>query len=174
MKITTSSISNVTIFGNHSSLQYPHAWDAKYNDNGIPKSVVQKLDNDHWLKNTFVDVVRERGHQIIKNKKSASGCSVAKAILDHLVMWNYGSQNEIISIGLESKGEYGVPDGLFFNFPTKISDSGTITVDTSIGISDYDKEILQLNIKELQSEKDLALSIVQEVLEPKLLKNKNK
>ena len=44
--------------------------------------------------------------------------SAAKAVVDHLRDWCLGS-DRIVSMGVRSGGEYGVPEGLWSSFPVR-------------------------------------------------------
>lgn len=44
--------------------------------------------------------------------------SAANAVIDHLRDWYLGSE-EIVSMGVVSKGEYGIPAGLWTSLPVR-------------------------------------------------------
>src|ERR1700760_1299866 len=63
-----SSVSNLAVWGNHSSTQYPDFYNAKID--GRPATEVIK--DEPWLKETFIPVVQQRGAAIIKARGASS------------------------------------------------------------------------------------------------------
>ena len=53
---------------------------------------------------------------MLKAVGKSSAFSAAKAICDHLKDWFAGS-NGVVSMGVHSSGQYGVPEGLWSSFP---------------------------------------------------------
>ena len=47
--------------------------------------------------------------------------SAASALVDHLRDWYLGS-DKIISMGVMSKGDYGIPEGIWTSLPVKCKD----------------------------------------------------
>jgi malate dehydrogenase len=77
-------VSQMTIWGNHSSTQFPDFYNAKIN--GL--SAAQVIGDEEWLKNIFVPTVQQRGAAVIKARGSSSAASAANAIIsgvNHLV-----------------------------------------------------------------------------------------
>ena len=54
-------------------------------------------------------------------KGSSSVFSAANAVVDHLRDWFVGT-DKVVSMGVESKGEYGIPAGLWTSLPVKCKD----------------------------------------------------
>ena len=54
-------------------------------------------------------------------KGSSSVFSAANAVVDHLRDWFVGT-DKVVSMGVESKGEYGIPTGLWTSLPVKCKD----------------------------------------------------
>ena len=73
-----SSVSNLAIWGNHSSTQYPDFYNAKIE--GTPATEVIK--DEPWLKETFIPIVQQRGAAIIKARGASSAASAANAAID--------------------------------------------------------------------------------------------
>src|SRR5467141_3835297 len=57
-----SSVSNLAIWGNHSSTQYPDFYNAKIDG----KSATEVIKDEPWLKESFIPIVQQRGAAIIK------------------------------------------------------------------------------------------------------------
>lgn len=81
--VHVSAVKNVTIWGNHSSTQYPDVNHGTVNG----KPIRQAIGDDAWLDGDFVATVQQRGAAIIKVRsgailagqgpQSASSCSLS-------------------------------------------------------------------------------------------------
>src|SRR6266446_5952749 len=60
--VDVTDVSNMTIWGNHSSTQYPDFYNAKIKGKNADKAI----SNEAWLKETFIPAVQQRGAAIIK------------------------------------------------------------------------------------------------------------
>merc|ERR1719389_718895 len=111
-----TSIKKVTIWGNHSSTQFPDASQATVN--GQPLSV-----DASWLQNEFIPTVQKRGAAVIAARKLSSAMSAAKAASDHMKSWFSSTPaDDWVSMGVFSDGSYGTPEGVMFSFPITIKD----------------------------------------------------
>src|SRR3954466_8314385 len=77
-KVDITAVSNVAIWGNHSSTQYPDFYNATINGQPAP----QVITDEAWLKGEFIANVQQRGAAIIKARGSSSAASAANAIVD--------------------------------------------------------------------------------------------
>ncbi len=57
-------------------------------------------------------------------KGGSSVFSAAKAVVDHMKDWYQGTGDKIVSMGVVSNGNYGVPKGLWCSFPVRCKDFG--------------------------------------------------
>lgn len=147
-----SAIKKVTIWGNHSSTQFPDA--AQATVNGKPLEV----DQD-WLNNEFVPTVQKRGAAVIAARKLSSAMSAAKAASDHMKSWFSSTPaDNWVSMGVFSDGSYGTPEGVMFSFPVEIKD-GKWSIVQGLAMSDFAKEKLALTGKELCEERDEAMAV---------------
>jgi len=147
-----SAIKKVTIWGNHSSTQFPDA--AQATVNGQPLEV----DQD-WLNNEFVPTVQKRGAAVIAARKLSSAMSAAKAASDHMKSWFSSTPaDDWVSMGVFSDGSYGTPEGVMFSFPVNIKD-GQWSIVQGLSMSDFAKEKLALTGKELCEERDEAMAV---------------
>jgi len=147
-----SAIGKVTIWGNHSSTQFPDAAHATINGSAAD------LDED-WLKSVFVPTVQKRGAAVIAARKLSSAMSAAKAASDHMKSW-FGNtpKDDWVSMGVFSDGSYDTPKGVMFSFPVVIKD-GVWQIVQGLGLSDYAKEMLTKTGKELCEERDEAMAV---------------
>lgn len=153
--VDITAVTQMTIWGNHSSTQYPDFYNAKIN--GLSAAAV--INDEHWLKDTFVSTVQQRGAAIIKARGASSAASAANAIITgvgHLV--NDTAAGETFSMCLSSTGEYGVDEGLMFSFPCRRS-HGELEVIADLPFNSYAKEKFNLTLDELRQERDTVKSL---------------
>jgi len=153
--ISAQDICNVTIWGNHSSTQYPDAFNAYCNHQCCKGEKISKaLEDDAWLKNEFITTVQKRGAAIIKARKLSSAMSAAKAICDHTRDWWCGTSDDSwTSMGVWSTGNsYGVPDGIIYSFPVRCKD-GKWEIVNNLTIDDFSRDKMDATAKELVEER---------------------
>jgi len=149
-----ADIKKVTIWGNHSSTQFPDASQATVS--GKPLSV----DSD-WLQTEFVPTVQKRGAAVIAARKLSSAMSAAKAASDHMKSWFSSTPaDDWVSMGVFSDGSYGTPEGVMFSFPVDIV-AGKWSIVQDLSLSDFAKEKLAVTAKELCEERDEAMAVCQ-------------
>merc|ERR1712112_10152 len=148
-------VRKMTIWGNHSSTQFPDAFHATING----KSVTSLINNDAWIQNEFIPIVQKRGAAVIAARKLSSAMSAAKAACDHMKSWFQGTPSgDWVSMGVFSDGSYNTPPGVMFSFPVTISNQKWSIV-KGLGLSDFAKEKLALTGKELCEERDEAMEV---------------
>ncbi|XP_064623771.1 malate dehydrogenase, cytoplasmic-like [Lineus longissimus] len=157
--VACNAVKNVTIWGNHSSTQYP---DVNHGTVTLAdascKPVPAAVQDDAWLKGDFIKTVQTRGAAIIKARKLSSAMSAAKAICDHMRDWWAGTkEGEWVSMGVISDGNgYGVPAGLIYSFPVKTS-GGTWKIVEGLSIDDFSRKKMDNTAAELLEERMEAL-----------------
>lgn len=142
-----SDFRDLVVWGNHSAAQYP---DVSYATVGGDK--VADLVETDWLNDTFIPKVAKRGAEIIQVRGSSSAASAASAAVDQMHDWVLGS-DQLVTLAAASTGEYGVPEGLIFGFPTRQS-GGSYEIVTDLEISEATRAGIQRNIEELEAERD--------------------
>ncbi|MGD8827681.1 MAG: malate dehydrogenase, partial [Gammaproteobacteria bacterium] len=90
-----NDVKGMTIWGNHSSTQYPDI--SHCTVDGKPAS--ELVDQD-WYRETFIPTVQQRGAAIIKARGASSAASAASAAIDHMRSWALGSDGEIVSMAI--------------------------------------------------------------------------
>merc|ERR1712059_213611 len=99
-------VRKVTIWGNHSSTQFPDCAHATIGG----KSVVSLINDDAWIQNEFIPNVQKRGAAVIAARKLSSAMSAAKAACDHMKSWFQGTPaGDWVSMGVFSDGSYNTP-----------------------------------------------------------------
>jgi malate dehydrogenase len=149
-------ISNVAVWGNHSTTQYPDARNAKIA--GLPAFDVI---NDHgWLKGKFIETVQKRGAAVIEARGSSSAASAANAVLDSVKsIWNPTPWGDWHSLAVMSRGEYGIPEGLQFGFPVR-SDGRNWEVVTELELDNDARDRIKKTTEELVQERELVKSLL--------------
>jgi len=152
-KVNVSEVKRVTIWGNHSSTQYPDAYHALIAGRPAP----EVINDDTWIKETFIPTVQKRGAAIIEARGQSSAASAANALVNHVQSWYHGTPaDDWVSMGILSHGEYGAPKDVIFSFPVTIQ-NGTYNIVQGLALSDFDRERLAITGKELLEERAMAL-----------------
>tara|TARA_Y100001970_G_scaffold160665_1_gene196546 strand:- start:6142 stop:7113 length:972 start_codon:yes stop_codon:yes gene_type:complete len=145
----TSELTNMTIWGNHSTTQYPDINKLKLNG----EDIISGLDNK-WVKNTFIPSVQNRGAEIIKARGLSSAASAASAAIDHMRDWALGTKlDDWVSMAIPSDGSYGISEGIIYSFPV-VCQNGTFSIVQNIEIDEFSKECMELTERELLEEKE--------------------
>lgn len=148
--VGVSEVKNVTIWGNHSALQYPDIAHATIAGRLAP----QVIGDDAWVKDTFIPTVAKRGAAIIEARGLSSAASAANAAIDHVRDWTLGTpEGQWVSVGLPSDGSYGVPEGLISGFPC-VSKNGAWEIVQGLEISEVAQAGLDVSVGELVEERD--------------------
>lgn len=153
--VAITAVSQMTVWGNHSATQYPDFYNAKIN--GV--SAAQVINDENWLKNTFVSTVQQRGAAILKARGLSSAASAANAVItgvNHLVTDT--SAGESFSLCRHSEGEYGVDKGLIFSVPCRL-EQGILKVVEGLKMNDYGHEMFNKTLDELRQERDTVKSL---------------
>nr|XP_054759015.1 malate dehydrogenase, cytoplasmic-like [Lytechinus pictus] len=164
LSVACNAVKKVTIWGNHSSTQFPDAAHAVVDIDSQQLKVPEAVKDDDWLNGEFIKTVQVRGASVIKARKLSSAMSAAKAICDHLKDWHFGtSEGSWVSMGVYSdSNQYGIPQGLIYSMPVNIGKDGRWTVVQGLSISDFAREKMDLTAKELLDEKEVAFQFIQQ------------
>ena len=150
LEISTTEITKMTIWGNHSATQYPDLFNCKISD----KSVAEVIDDQNWLEKTFIPSVQQRGAAIIEARGASSAASAANAAIGHVRDWiDVTPENDWVSMAVCSDGSYGVEEGLISSFPVTCS-NGDWEIATGLEIDDFSKMKIDASVQELSEERD--------------------
>lgn len=154
--VGVGEITKMTIWGNHSSTQYPDVFHAKVSGQDAGPLVDQA-----WVENTFIPQVAKRGAAIIEARGASSAASAANATVEHMRDWVLGTpEGDWVSMAVPSDGSYGVPEGLISSFPCVVRD-GKYEIVQGLSIDGFSQDRIDRSIAELQDEqqavKDLGL-----------------
>ncbi len=144
------AIKTMTIWGNHSTTQYPDIFHATVGG----RRAVDVVDDLQWVTDNFIPTVQKRGAAILDARGSSSAASAASAAIDHVHDWVAGTpEGDWVSMAVPSDGSYGVPDGLISSFPVTTS-GGTYTIVQGLEIDEYSRGRIDASVAELASERD--------------------
>ena len=144
LKCHSSELSNMTIWGNHSTTQYPDVSNLKLNG----KNIASSLDST-WVKDDFIPRVQNRGAEIIK----ARGLSSAAAAIDHMRDWTVHTKtDDWVSMAIPSDGSYGVSEGIIYSFPVTC-ENGSYSIIQNLEIDEFSMASMKLTEKELLEER---------------------
>jgi malate dehydrogenase len=144
-----SSITHMTIWGNHSATQVPDCSCTK-----VAGKDAHDLVDQQWLADDFIPTVAQRGAAIIKARGSSSAASAANGAIEHMRDWINGTPDgDWVSMAVVSDGSYGVEKGLIFSYPVTCKD-GDYEIVQGLEISDFIQERINATEKELIDERD--------------------
>ena len=149
-----SSIQKLTIWGNHSSTQYPDIFHAT-----VDGQAASGLVDQAWLEGTFIPTVAKRGAAIIEARGLSSAASAANAAIDHMHDWALGtSEGSWASMAIPSDGSYGIPEGLIYSFPC-VCKNGQYEIVQGLAINEFSRGKMDATAKELLEERDAVRSL---------------
>ena len=150
-----TSIARMTIWGNHSTTQYPDLFHCMVDG----RSAYEMVDDHDWVDGEFIPTVAKRGAAIINARGASSAASAANAAIDHVRDWVSGTPDgDWVSMGVPSDGSYGVPEGLMSSFPC-VSRDGKWEIVQGLEIDDYSRGKIDASVAELQSERDAVAEL---------------
>ena len=150
-----SSIKKMTVWGNHSTTQYPDLSHCEV-DGKPAKSLV---NDDAWINDTFIPTVAKRGAAVIKARGASSAASAANAAIDHIRSWALGTApGDWVSMSVPSDGSYGVPEGLVSSFPCTCA-GGNYQIVKGLEIDAYSRTKIDASVAELQEERDAVKAL---------------
>jgi malate dehydrogenase len=145
-----TSIRRMTIWGNHSTTQYPDLFHCEVDG----QQAVGVVDDQDWIEDEFIPTVAKRGAAIIEARGASSAASAANAAISHIRDWWQGTpDDDWVSMGVPSDGSYGVPEGLMSSFPC-ICRAGRWEIVQGLEIDDYSRAKIDVSVAELINERD--------------------
>ena len=150
-----SEIKKMTIWGNHSTTQYPDISNATV----AGKAAKELIDSD-WYKDEYIPRVAKRGAEIIAARGASSAASAASGAIDHIRDWALGTpSDDWVSMGVPSDGSYGIPEGLMYSFPVTCKD-GDYSIVQGLEIDEFSQSKMDATQKELEEERDAVAKIL--------------
>ncbi len=145
-----TSVKKMTIWGNHSTTQYPDLFHAEVDG----KNAAQLINDQQWIEDTYIPTVAKRGAAVIKARGSSSAASAANAALEHVRTWVKGTpEGDWVSMAVPSDGSYGVPEGLISSFPCTCV-NGEYKIVQGLDIDAFSRARIDASVAELGEERD--------------------
>jgi malate dehydrogenase len=152
-----NNIKRVTIWGNHSSTQYPDLHETLVN--GKPALEAEGVSQD-WYENDFIPTVQQRGAAIIKARGASSAASAASAAIDHIRDWALGTDGDSwVSMAVPSDGSYGIAPGVIYSFPCPC-ENGQWKVVQGLEINEFSRARMDATDRELREERAAVESLL--------------
>jgi malate dehydrogenase len=145
-----SSVTNMTIWGNHSTTQYPDLVNAKVDG----ASAWDAVDDEAWIADEFIPRVAKRGAEVIGARGASSAASAANAAIDHVRGWMLGTpEGDWVSMGVPSDGSYGIEEGVVAGHPCVCS-GGDWRIADGLEVPEFSRSRIDASIAELREERD--------------------
>jgi malate dehydrogenase len=145
-----SEITNMTVWGNHSTTQYPDLVNARVGGAGA----WEEVDDEVWIADEFIPRVAKRGAAIIEARGASSAASAANAAVDHVHDWVLGTaEGDWVSMGVPADGSYGVDEGIVSGFPCTCS-GGEWRIVEGLEVPEFSRERIDASAAELREERE--------------------
>jgi len=142
-----AGIEKLVVWGNHSPTMYPDYRFATIDG----KSVKDSINDAAWNKDVFIPTVGKRGAAIIDARGLSSAASAANAAIDHVHDWVLGTNGKWVTMGIASKGEYGIPAEVIYGFPVTC-ENGEYKMIEGLEIDEFSRERMTHTLNELLEE----------------------
>ncbi|MBI2800573.1 MAG: malate dehydrogenase [Gammaproteobacteria bacterium] len=150
-----AAIKKVTIWGNHSTTQYPDLSQAVVNG----KAALQTVDRA-WYENDYISRVAKRGAEIIEARGASSAASAANAALEHMRDWVLGTPaDDWTSMGIPSDGSYDIEKGLMYSFPVRCK-GGKYEIVQGLPVDEFSRKRMTATENELKEERAAIQKLV--------------
>ena len=146
------TVTNVTIWGNHSTTQVPDFVNAKID--GKPATDV--IGDQAWLEEDFTPAIQTRGGLLIKKWGRSSAASTAVSIADAIkALVTPTREGDWFSSAVCTDGNpYGIAEGIIFSMPCRSTGDGSYEIVEGLEINDWLRERIQKSEDELTKEAD--------------------
>jgi malate dehydrogenase len=154
--VEITRVTNLTIWGNHSSTQYPDFYNAKIDH----RPANEVIGDEKWLKEEFISSVQQRGAAVIKARGLSSAGSAANAIIDTVrFLTNDTPSDDWHSVAVRSDGSYNVDRELISSFPVRVQ-GGEWKIVQNLPINEFSRDKINKSIAELKEEKSLVSDLL--------------
>lgn len=154
--VDVTEVSNLAIWGNHSSTMYPDFYNIKVG--GKPATDV--ITDENWFKEDFIPTIQQRGASIIKARGASSAASAANAVVDTVrSLTRPTPEGGWFSVAVCSDGSYGVEKDIISSFPIR-TDGGKWEIVQGVELNDFSKGKIQASVDELKEEKSMVADLL--------------
>jgi len=149
-------VTNMTIWGNHSSTQYPDFYNARIGN----RPANEVIGDEKWLKEEFIATIQQRGAAVIKARGLSSAGSAANAILDTVrFLTSETPPNDWHSVAVCSDGSYNVEEELISSFPVRVR-GGKWEIVQQLPINEFSRDKIDKSVAELKEEKSMVSNLL--------------
>jgi malate dehydrogenase len=139
----------MTVWGNHSTTQYPDIVHAKVGG----RNAAEVVDDQGWIENEFIPTVAKRGAAIIEARGASSAASAASAAIDHVNNWVNGTpEGDWVSMGIPADGSYEVQEGVISGYPCTCA-GGSCQIVEGLEIDAFSRARIDASVAELMEER---------------------
>jgi malate dehydrogenase len=150
-----ADVTNMTIWGNHSTTQYPDLVNAKVRG----ESAWDAVGDESWIADEFIPTVAKRGAAIIDARGASSAASAANAAIDHVHDWVLGTPDgDWVSMGIPADGSYGVGEGVISGYPCTCS-GGEYSIVEGLEITEFSQARIDATVAELNEEREAVAGL---------------
>jgi len=154
--VEITRVTNMAIWGNHSSTQYPDFYNAKIDN----KPADKVIGDEKWLKEDFIAAVQQRGAAIIKARGLSSAASAANAVVDTVrALTNDTAKEDWHSVAVCSDGSYDAERDLITSFPIRTR-GGKWEIVQKLPINDFSRGKIDKSVAELKEEKSMVSELL--------------
>ena len=155
LAVSVEAIKHMTIWGNHSSTQYPDLFNCEVDG----KNAAELVGDQSWIENTFIPTVAKRGAAIIEARGLSSAASAANATVEHMRDWVLGTPaGDWVSMAVPSDGSYGVEEGIISSFPCTVA-GGTYEIVQGLEINEFSRAKIDASVAELVDERNAVTEL---------------
>ncbi|XP_072198551.1 putative malate dehydrogenase 1B [Excalfactoria chinensis] len=167
LNMNTAGVKDVIVWGNITGCIYIDLSHAKLHrcDSAIwgPASFSRPLLNliydSKWINSEFMSAQSSLSSRVCH----CAGMLPAHAVATALRYWFHGSPpGEIVSMGILSKGQFHIPEGIVFSMPVR-SQNGSWEVVTELELNEKTQEVLERLSYDLIQEKRIGLKEIREM-----------
>ena len=143
-----NDIKKMTIWGNHSSTQYPDLSQCT-----VKGQAASALVDQDWYRGTFIPDVQQRGAAIIKARGASSAASAASSAIDHMRDWALGTaEGDWVSMAVPADGSYGIGEGVIYSYPC-VCKNGDYEIVQGLPVDEFSREKMLATEQELREER---------------------
>src|ERR1051326_3009268 len=150
--VAVTAVTNLAVWGNHSSTMFPDFYNAKIAGRPVPDAI----GHQDWLHNEFLTTVQQRGAAIIKARGASSAASAANAVVDSVrSILEPTPTGDWHSVCVCSDGSYGVEKGLISSFPIR-SNGKSLEIVQGLPLNEFSRGKIDATINELKEERSMV------------------
>ena len=154
--VPVETITNLAIWGNHSSTMYPDFFNTKIQN----RPATDVIGHREWLEKDFISIVQKRGAAIIEARGLSSAASAANAVVDTVRrLTTPTAAGDWFSVAVCSDGSYGIEKGLIFSYPIR-TDGKKWEIVQGLPVNEFSRAKITATENELKEEKSLVADLL--------------